>query len=391
MLTPAQATEIILSHRPDYGTTSLLLHEAVGRILAERLIADRDLPPCDTVRMDGIAIRYADLESGITRFHSTGIQRAGVAALELSHSGLCIEVMTGAVLPSGADTVVPYEMTAVVKEGSLEFFEVNPDLIKAGQHIQRTGADHRKGDSLVSPGLLITPAVLGIAASVGKNTIRVNDIPRVAIVSTGDELVEIDEEPESFQLRRSNVYALDGFMKMCGASANLFHLNDDAEMLRDRLSHILNDHSVVILSGGVSKGKYDLVPEVLSQLGVKCHFHRITQKPGKPIWFGTSAQSVVFALPGNPVSALACAARYIGPFLSGSAVTRQITLSAEVSSHDKLSLLLPVALSAHHSGEVITFNGSGDFASLSRADGFIEVPSGAVGDTFSFYPLTGLR
>lgn len=391
MLTPSQASEIILSNRPDFGTTTLLLHEAVGRILAERLIADRDLPPCDTVRMDGIAIRYKELESGVTRFYAAGIQRAGVAALELSHSGLCIEVMTGAVMPIGADTVVPYEMTAVVLEGSLEFFEVNPEMVKAGQHIQRKGADHLKGDSLASPGQRITPAVLGIAASAGKSTIRVNDLPRLAIVSTGDELVEIEQEPEPFQLRRSNVYALDGFMNMCGVSANLFHLNDDAEMLRDRLSHILNEHSVVILSGGVSKGKYDLVPDVLGQLGVTCHFHRIAQKPGKPMWFGTSEQSVVFALPGNPVSALACASRYIGPFFKGDGRARKITLTAPVSSHEKLTLLVPVALTSSSCGEVIPFNGSGDFASLSRADGFIEVPAGAVDEEFTYYPMTGLH
>ncbi|MFN8699638.1 MAG: molybdopterin molybdotransferase MoeA [Flavobacteriales bacterium] len=391
MLTPPQAAEIIISHRPDFGNTSLLLHEAVGKILAERLLADRDLPPCDTVRMDGIAIRYADIQSGITRFHASGIQRAGVAARSLDHQGLCIEVMTGAILPKGTDTVIPYEQAAVVRDGSLEFFEVNPEVVKSGQHIQRTGADHRKGDSLASPGSAVTPAVVGIAASVGKSTVRVNDLPRVAIVSTGDEIVDIDEEPEPYQLRRSNVYALDGYLQLCGLGTNLFHLKDDAEILKDRLSHILNDHSVVILSGGVSKGKYDLVPDVLAQLGITCHFHRVEQKPGKPMWFGSSAETVVFALPGNPVSALACAARYIGPFLRGNEFARKITLTGPVSSHEKLALLVPVALTSHYHAEVIAFNGSGDFASLSRADGFIEVPAGSVEEEFSYYPITGLH
>jgi len=341
--------------------------------------------------MDGIAIRYADVQSGITRFHASGIQRAGVAARSLDHQGLCIEVMTGAILPEGADTVIPYEQAPVVNEGSLDFFEVNPETVKSGQHIQRTGADHGKGNSLASPGIAVTPAVVGIAASVGKSTIRVSDVPRVAIVSTGDELVDIDEDPEPYQLRRSNVYALDGYLKLCGISTNLFHLQDDEQMLNDRLSHILNDHSVVILSGGVSKGKYDLVPEVLTRLGVTCHFHRVAQKPGKPMWFGSSAETVVFALPGNPVSALACAARYIGPFLKGNEKARKITLTAPVSSHEKLALLIPVALTSHYHAEVIEFNGSGDFASLSKADGFIEVPAGSVDEEFCYYPITGLH
>lgn len=387
MITPHEALHMVFSHLPSLRAESVTLDRAMGRRLAERIIADRDMPPAHQVRMDGIAIRYADFVAGVRSFYSRGIQRAGVEPVQVSEFPSCIEVMTGSILPGGLDTIIPYEQVEQSEQYGREYFTIHSEDVHCGQHIQVRAADHHSGDSLVSPGIRLGPSELGIAASVGKEMLLVDALPRTAILSTGDELVDVAAQPLPHQVRRSNAPALDAFLHVYGIHPSHYHLRDDAGEMRRQLESLLHTCDLLILSGGVSKGRYDLLPEVLHDLGVTSHFHRIAQKPGKPMWFGTRGGCTVFALPGNPVSVLACAARYLGPFLRREAEAPRIALREPVGGHARLTLLMPVRVNRDFEAEMLDWNGSGDYGSLAGADGFAEIAPGELNDRCPYYPL----
>ena len=394
MITPQQAEELINRCPLHTGHESVSLMDAVGRILQEDLHADTDLPPFNRVMMDGIAIRFSALENGVIPLRVQGIQRAGMAPLMLEDSNACIEIMTGAVCPEGCDTVVPYEHIRI--EQGAAIIEIPPASI--GKNIHRAGSDQKKGAQLVQSGKIISAAEIGIAASIGKSSILVTRNPRVLICSTGDELVEIEQEPLPHQIRRSNVYALQALFRGLNISAEETHLPDEAEALRVALKKALEDYDILLLSGGVSKGKFDLVPDVLKELGVSVAFHGIAQRPGKPMWFGTTVRTTVFALPGNPVSTLACAARYVMPWLQKQLFNRNQTLhiksAEEIVPHEKLTLFLPVKLESTEKetiGTTLKNQGSGDFSALSGMHGFVEIMPGltplAAGTSLPYFPI----
>jgi molybdopterin molybdotransferase len=217
----------------------------------------------------------------------------------------------------------------------------------------------------------------------------------VLICSTGDELVHIHETPLAYQIRRSNVYALMASIASLGIEADNLHLPDEKEQLERALEEALKSYDAILLSGGVSKGKFDLLPDVLRELGIETIFHGIAQRPGKPMWYGYSEKCTVFALPGNPVSTLACAARYVLPWFKkqlGLDNQTMWTSPKEIpAAHDTLCLFLPVKISHTQHGsecQVQRYQGSGDFSALSGIDGFIEVPSGKSSATnYRFFPI----
>ena len=198
-------------------------------------------------------------------------------------------------------------------EDGVAHIEILPT--ERGKNVHPQGSDKYKGDILAKTGSILGAAEIGIAASIGKHTLSVKRLPRVLICSTGDELVEIDETPLAHQIRRSNAYALSALMRNLGIHASGMHLPDSADAVRESVSYGLNTYDVIILSGGVSKGKFDLLPEILSELRVDSVFHGIAQRPGKPMWFGKSNRTVVFALPGNPVSVFATFCLFVAPFI----------------------------------------------------------------------------
>lgn len=380
MITAAQAEELIRGCALSLGEEMAALDDALNRVLAEDLIADTDLPPFNRVMMDGIALNYRAIESGLRSFAVQSMQRAGEAPITLENNLHCIEIMTGAVCSSGCDTVVPYEHIRI--ENGIAHIEIIPSAI--GKNIHLKGSDKKQGSVLTEKGKRIGPAEIGIAASIGKETLKVNRLPRVLICSTGDELVEIQETPLAHQIRRSNVFALKAALKALGIESNDLHLSDNADQLRIALHSALSSFDVILLSGGVSKGKFDLLPQVLSDLGVDTIFHGIAQRPGKPMWFGRSQKTVVFALPGNPVSTLACAVRYVLPWLSAQlgheSMHSVIQIQDIITPHEKLTLFLPVRATQATSmmqTQVLRNQGSGDFSSLSGMTGFIEVEPGA--------------
>jgi len=190
------------------------------------------------------------------------------------------------------------------------------ETVTQGQSIHKRAADARKDERLLQPGFIMTPAEVALLASVGKEKVKVFAYPKAAIISTGDELVAIDQVPKAHQIRSSNVYALQSAMAEIGWQAERFHVEDEKRAMEKTFRKILETSDVLILSGGVSKGKFDFVPEVLNQVGIEVLFHQVSQRPGKPFWFGKSASGkVAFALPGNPVSTFMCFYKYIKPWV----------------------------------------------------------------------------
>jgi molybdopterin molybdotransferase len=381
----ADAFAITQQHQLSLPTETISLTDATGRVLREVVRADRDFPPFDRVAMDGIAIRFADYKAGLRQFRVVGIQFAGKPQQTLSEAGTCLEVMTGAMVPIGVDTVIRYEDTSL-SDGQATV-TISDDLfgpIQNGQHIHPRATDRKAGEELLSIGTRLGPSELAVAASVGHATLTVTKLPRVALISTGDELVDIYDTPLPYQIRRSNTYMLRAALMVLGIDASLHHIVDDETILADRLATLLSENDVLILSGGVSAGKADFVPSVLTQLGVQKQFHKIEQRPGKPLWFGTAPQKAVFALPGNPVSTVLCAYRYVIPYLRASLglpplAPRFAQLAEPVTFKPAITYFLPVQLTSKPDGRLVAHplpgSGSADFANLTAVDAFIELPA----------------
>lgn len=380
MLTPAEADAAIAAALAPAGTEELPLAACAGRVLRQTVVAERDAPPFDRVAMDGIAIAHGP----VRRFRIAGVQQAGAPALRLASRDDCLEVMTGAVLPAGCDTVVPVERIRIA-EGAAALepgYEPVP-----GQHVHRRASDARAGASLLETGIRLGAPEIAIAASAGLARLAVSRRPRIAVISTGDELIEPGGPVLAHQVRRSNSYGLAASLALAGFAPDLdLHLPDREDALRDALARELARHDVLVLSGGVSAGRYDLVPAALAACGVRRVFHQVAQRPGRPLWFGVhSGGAIVFALPGNPVSVLVCLARYVLPALvtqgGGPAPAQpRVALAEAFEFRPPLACFLPVALRYDHEGRTLAkprpTGGSGDFISLGGTDGFVELPPG---------------
>ena len=405
MITVQEATQIILSNTMPLKAESIPLHDATGRILQENLTTDRDMPPFDRVTMDGIAIDYAAFKNGQRSFKIESIGAAGAPQTTLYDPKNCIEIMTGAMLPLQADTVIRYEDVEI--ENGVATIQI--DNIRHRQNVHFQGIDRKKHTIVATSGVRISPAEIGVAASVGKANLLVSALPKVQIISTGDELIEVSETPLPYQIRTSNVYTIQAALEQWGIGADRLHLLDDKAQLRTKLAESIRDYDVLILSGGVSKGKFDFIPEILDELGVKKHFHRIRQRPGKPFWFGRTADTFVFALPGNPVSSFMCLHRYFRTWLEASLDTKPVpkprfALAAPVHFKPDLTYFVQVKLqyspddSRDRACPVLTVampiegNGSGDFANLVNADGFLELERGKeVYEAGEVYDFLGWR
>lgn len=377
MISVSEASSIINSRLFKPLVTEVPLEGAAGHVLAEVCKADRDLPPFDRVTMDGIAIAFDSFRQGQRTFQLAGVQAAGQPALTLPSYDHAIEVMTGAMLPYGTDTVIRYEDLEIKNNVA----SILISSIEDRQNIHPQAQDARQQDVLLSPGMPLSPAETALLASIGKSSIKVYALPQTAIISTGDELVPVDTQPRPWQIRRSNGYAIQAALKEMNHPATLFHVSDDESTLKTELKKIFESHSLIILSGGVSKGKFDFIPAVMEELGIQKLFHQVSQKPGKPFWFGRSAKHTVFALPGNPVSTYLCFYRYIKPWLLKSCgiepATSKAILAKDFSFKPALTYFLQVKIK-NEDGKVMAYpdagGGSGDFANLKQVDGFVELP-----------------
>ncbi len=398
MITVEEAEKIISDRKRDYGVEHVPFEQAAGRVLALDILADRDLPPCNRVTMDGIAVQYAAFETGIRSFRVKGIQAAGDKPLGIGMPGECIEIMTGAALPDSVDTVIRYEDVTIVDGVA----KINAVSIKKGQNVHGRGRDKAQGDIVVCAGLVIDAAVISMAASVGISMLPVKKLPWVVIISTGDELVEVDRQPLPHQVRTSNSHTIRSVLQQYGVQTDMLHLPDGLQITREQIKLCMEKYDVLILSGGVSMGKFDFVPQVLQELNVTELFHKVKQRPGKPFWFGMhQTERLVFSFPGNPVSAFMCLHRYFIPWLKESAGVRSdgpamfAVLAEDVMFSAPLKYFMQVNVAVNVHGQLIAKpaqgNGSGDFANLVDSNAFMELPLEQTifnkGDVYRIWPF----
>ncbi|WP_298782145.1 molybdopterin molybdotransferase MoeA [uncultured Polaribacter sp.] len=392
MISVEKALETVLNSTQNFGVEEISFIKSVGRILKEDILADRDFPPFNRVSMDGITIDYESFKNGQKSFKIEGIQAAGSEQMTLQNSENCIEVMTGAVLPNNANTVIRYEDLTI--ENGVATININ--LINEGQNIHNKGKDGKVGDLLIKKTTKISAAEIGVLATVGKSFVKVAKQPKVIIISTGDELVAVDQIPLEHQIRRSNVFTLVSLLEKLNIPSETAHITDDKIVLKSKIERYLKEYDVLLFSGAVSKGKFDFLPEVFEELEVKKLFHKVAQRPGKPFWFGHKSSldtdklkenkyqknTIVFGFPGNPISTFVNCLAYFYPWyykLVGLDVEKETAiLNADVTFKPNLDYFLQVKLSykfGHLIATPIIGNGSGDLASLVHTDAFIQLPN----------------
>jgi len=395
MISAQDALNIILEQCEIAEIEEVELASSIGRILAEPIYADRPMPPFHRVTMDGIAIKTSSYQGGKI-FPIENIAPAGKPKLSLNQEDHCIEVMTGAPLPENTDCVIRYEDLIKHEEG----YEINLDEIEYWKNIHTSGSDHQKDEIILEIGHHIKAIDINVLATVGKSKVKVYQLPKVALVSSGDELVECDQTPESHQIRRSNIHMLHARCTQLGIKADNYHILDDKEEVVNTLKDYLKEYKVVMIVGGVSMGKFDFIPESLKKLGVERAFYKVAQRPGKPFWYGKKDDTYVFAYPGNPVSSLACFHKYFIPWLdkftNRSAKTQfNVILDEDVIFKPDLTYYAQANLIMKSDGRLCARishgNGSGDLIHPSKMDGFVELPTGKTefkeGEVYPFMPF----
>lgn len=314
MISVEDALALILSQIRETGSERIDITSSLGRVISENIYARRNNPPFDNSAMDGYAVIYDNIK-GATKENPTVFNvieelPAGYTAKKDVKNGEAIRIMTGAPVPGGADTVVMVEDTEKDGERVRIFREV-----RLGENIRRAGEDIKTGDLVVPKGTVIRPAEVGIMATCGRAFVSVYQRPKVAVISTGDELVDVDEEATEGKIVTSNSYTLSAMATHCGAEAIQIGIARDTKKdLKEKLTQALHA-DVIITSGGVSVGDFDFVKDVLKELGSEMKFWKVAMKPGKPLAFGTIGGKPAFGLPGNPVSCMVCFEQFVRPSL----------------------------------------------------------------------------
>src|SRR5882724_6158084 len=300
MIPIAEAIEIVLSQAQHLGVESVQLKNSVGRILAEDIIADTDLPPFDRAQMDGYAVRAADVSNTPARLRIVGESAAGAGWHHEMKTGEAVRIMTGAPVPAGADAVQQVELTREIDGGSqVEILEP----VEPGRSIVKQAAEIKAGETVLRAGEDINAAMIATLASFGYAQVKVGRRPRVAVMATGSELVDVHKKPGADQIRDSNNYTIAAYASLAGAIVERWPLaGDDTEELKRQVKQAVETSDVLITSGGVSMGVYDFMKPALKELGAEIFFERVALRPGKPTVFARLGNTLVFGLPGNPVS-----------------------------------------------------------------------------------------
>ena len=384
-----EARQIVEQHAASVRASEVETIELLAareRVLAEEIVADRDFPPFARATRDGYAVHAADVEQVPARLEVIGEIKAGNSAEGLAIArGQAVSIMTGAPLPTGADAVVMVEYTHTAENS----VEVQRSAV-AGENFVPRGAEARAGQILVGPGRRLDHALIAVAAAVGKTRVRVFRKPRVAVLSTGDEVVEIDATPDAAQIRNSNSYSLAAQIEGGGGEAvQLAIAPDEPKRLRQLIEEgLVSD--LLLITGGVSMGKYDLVEQVMADMQAEFYFTGARIQPGKPVVFGAcaragaSAPRYFFGLPGNPVSTMVTFRLFVQPMiavLAGAApepmVFLQARLKADVRTKTGLTRFLPAILSGAFENaevELAAWQGSGDIAASARANCYLVIP-----------------
>jgi molybdopterin molybdotransferase len=384
MTTADHALQIVLDNVAPLGVERLSITAALGRVLAEEVHSPRDIPGFDNSAMDGYAVRAADIaaasESNPVRLEVLETVAAGMMPSRQVGTGQAARTMTGAPIAEGADTIVQVERTRA--DGN--FVEIMATA-EAGAFVRPRGEDLRRGELVMRAGKTLSPSDLGMLASLNRSMIDVWRQPRVAIVATGDELVDVDQIPTGAQIVNSSAYALAGAIREAGGEPVILKVaRDQPEEVRARIAEALA-FDVVLSTGGVSVGQFDHVKVVLDELGMRQLFHGVAQRPGRPLKFGTISGRPVFGLPGNPVSTLVCFYLYVRPALrrmGGATETGLPRVTVRCATDIKIAANLTEFVRVQlerRDGEIFAtptgYQGSGVFSSLSRADALLIGPS----------------
>ncbi|MHB0955167.1 MAG: molybdopterin molybdotransferase MoeA [Pirellulaceae bacterium] len=331
MITPDQALRMVLKVAEPLTPRSVAVSMATGLRVAEDVYADRDYPPFDRAMMDGYAVRPTG-DAPLATVRIVGRIAAGQAGSTRLEPGQCVEIMTGAECPPGTHAIVPVE--EAVREG--EFLRL-PETVRTSQHMALRGSECRRRSILLRPGDLMSPVAIGVLASIGRRDLRVVPAPTLGIITTGEELIADDQLPESAQIRDSNGPMLAAMASTWGIpSVCRLHARDECDAIVAALA-ATKECDIVVLTGGVSMGRYDLVPDAIRSIHGEILFHKVRQKPGKPMLFARHGCRLVFGLPGNPLAAHLCFHRYVS-----AAIRRLGGHPAPATRHGAGTLLTPI-------------------------------------------------
>lgn len=386
MITVNEAIDLVVRNTGRLRHEMIGLSASVGRILAEDIVADMDIPPFDRSQMDGYAVRSIDTVDAPVELEIVGESAAGRGWHKTLGSGKAVAIMTGAPVPTGADSVQKIELTRANEEigSKIQILEST----RSGQHIVSAGTEIEKGETIFHSGEAITANMIAPLASFGYSRVKVGSMPRVAILGTGSEIVEIEETPGRDQIRNSNSVMLEVLAKRVGATTKILpNAKDDLAALKAQIEAAAADSDVLILTGGVSVGKYDLTKAAIGELGAEIFFERVRLKPGKPAVFARLNDTLVFALPGNPVSAAVTFHLFVRPSLlilqgakSFEPRTGHAIASGDVRAARERDTYLPARLTSDTSGHLIAeqlkWHGSSDFVGFSQAEALILVDRG---------------
>ncbi|CAN5322486.1 molybdopterin molybdotransferase MoeA [soil metagenome] len=388
MIDISEALKIVELETGRLGNEKVAILQAVGRVLGEDIVADTDLPPFDRSQMDGYAVVAADTIDAPVSLCIVGESAAGRGWHKTMKRGEAVRIMTGAPVPHGADAVQKVELTRETRAtDSKEIVEIL-ESVEAGRSIVRKGSEISKGSVVLTAGELVTENMIAAIASFGYVKVKVAKRPRVAIIGTGSEIVEIDKKPGRDQIRNSNSVMLDVFCQRFGAETTVLPIvKDDISDLRSEIKKAAKKSDIVILTGGVSVGKYDHTKTALAELGAKIFFEKLRLKPGKPAVFARLGNTLIFGLPGNPVSAAVTFYLFVRKALLlmqrasvNDLRTGIAVLGADVKAANDRDSYIPSRLETNELGQLIAtplkWQGSSDFIGFSRADSMIFVPSG---------------
>ena len=383
MISVAEAIAIVKSQTQPLSAERVALADALGRVLAEEIVADSDLPPFDRAQMDGFAVRSADTARVPARLRVVGESAAGRGWHERLKAGEAVRIMTGAPVPAGADSVQKVEVTRE-SDGVVEIDEST----EAGQHIVPRASEIRENETVLRAGEEINAAKMALLASFGYAEVSVSKRPRVAVLATGTELVKVNEKPGADQIRDSNSYSLSSYAQLAGATVERLPLaGDDPEILKREIADAAARSDALILSGGVSMGAYDFTKTALRALDAEIFFERVSLRPGKPTVFARLGRTLIFGLPGNPVSVSVTfnlfartALRAMQGCLDSEMKEEWAVLARGVKGAIERASYLPAQLETSEDGRLLAqplkWGGSSDFVAFARATALIIVPEG---------------
>jgi molybdenum cofactor synthesis domain-containing protein len=384
LLPVRQAIEIVIAGCPSLNSEKVALAESRGRVLAENIVADTDLPPFDRSQMDGYAVRAVETRKVPARLRIMGESAAGHGWHQELQSGQAVRIMTGAPVPEGADAVQQVEKTHEV-DGSVEILET----VAEGRSIVRRGAEIKEGDTVLQRGEQVTAAAVAVLASFGYAHVEVSRKPRISVLATGSELVSVHQKPGQDQIRDSNNYSLNAYAELAGAVVTRLALsNDNPDVLGSVIAGAAEEADVIVTSGGVSVGAYDFTKDVLRDLGAEIFFERVALRPGKPTVFAKlPSGTLVFGLPGNPVSVSVTFNLFARTALLAMQGARKVLLESVTAqlahgvkgSADRDSYLPATTRTDDHArliAEPLKWGGSSDFVAFARATALVIVPAG---------------